>query len=149
MGTSTTSHLISTGELEQFVIGYWRDVDFNKAANVANYYTEDCTLTSKGVTEQAFKGHDGVKSYYAMLFASRSADRIVRHTVTNIHITADDVDHAVVDHFIITYAKAGSKPVQGFTGPTAFVDVRLTCRRSNDGKWRIAKFEAELIFVGS
>jgi ketosteroid isomerase-like protein len=146
MRTFTTETAAAAFELEQLVIDYWREVDMNDAANITDFYTEDSTY--KGGIQLFFKGREGVRKFYDNVRATRDADRIVRHTITNMQVTVHDQKRGTVNYIIVTYGKSGKKPISGLTGPSQVTDVHLECRREADGKWRIAAFVGDAVFVG-
>ncbi len=133
-------------ELEQLVSGYWLEVDANDAANITDFFTEDCKY--RGGTTLNFAGRAGVAKFYENVKATRDPARVVRHTVVNIHVDVHDNNNGTVNYMIVTYAKSGTPPIQGLTGPSQVTDVRLQCRREPDGIFRILDFFGNAIFIG-
>ena len=133
-------------ELEQLVTGYWREVDANDAANITDYFTEDCKY--RGGTQLNFTGKAGITKFYDNVRATRDPARIVRHTVMNVHVDVHDRNSGTVNYIIVTYAKSGTPPIPGLTGPSQVTDVRLECRRGPDGMFRISDFYGNAVFIG-
>lgn len=136
-------------ELEQMMVGYWREVDFNGAADAVGFFTEDVVGAFGAI---AFTGHDGVREYYAARAAKIEAEqgvRTTRHVYHNLHVVLDAADRATLEFLVLTYGGAGTPPILGGTMPVAISDTRMECRREADGRWRIHGFYGTPVFVGT
>jgi hypothetical protein len=138
-------------ELEQMILDWCREIDFNGGRKATEYFTEDCVAESGAIS---FRGHAGVKKYYGdrldfIRANQKDGVRTTRHTVLNLHTSVADKDHATVNCYIITFGGEGKPPVMSGTAPITISDTQLDCVRGADGNWRIAKFTASPSFVGS
>jgi hypothetical protein len=134
-------------ELQQLVINYWHEVDFNDARNLTDLYTEDCTYFSgKDIN---YKGHEGIERFYANSRAIRGdGARSVRHSASNIKVTVHDRDRGSVWYLLTTYAAYGVAPIETAIAPSQITDINVDCVRGADGVWRIAKFTGDIIMMG-
>lgn len=138
-------------ELEQFLVDYNEEVDFNGGANAPDYFWED-GVTQVGAIE--FKGPAGVRKYYADRLAKVQADeptgmRTTRHTFASLKISIANKDRATLKYLILTYAAGGAPPIMGSTMPVAISDARMECQRSADGKWRIKGLFGGPVYVSN
>jgi hypothetical protein len=138
-------------EVEQMILDWSREIDFNGGRDAVQYFTEDCVAESGSIT---FRGHAGVKKYYDDRLAFIRANqkdgvRTTRHTCLNLHMSFPDKDRATVNFYIITFGGEGKPPVMDGTLPVTITDTRFECRRGADGNWRIAAFFGTPSFVGN
>ncbi len=137
-------------ELEQMVVDYWREVDFNGGANAADFFTEDAVAELGAI---AFTGHAGVRQWYAerqarILEEQADGVRTSRHSFQNLHIDIESSERAVLSFLIVTYAGGGVPPLLGPTAPVAVSDASFACRREAGGQWRIHRFTGAPVFIG-
>ena len=146
MRTFTPDEIAAGFELQQLVADYWHDADFNESLKIPDFYTEDCSYV--GGPGISYNGREGVRRFYDDVRAKKDPTRVMRHTVTNLRVAVKDKNHGTVDYMIVTYAAAGTPPIEGPTAPSQVTDVHLDCVRKAKGKWEIAKFHGAPIFVG-
>jgi hypothetical protein len=146
MRTFTPETAVAGFELEQFVEDYWREVDFNDARNIADYFTEDCLYDSgPGIRYQT---REGMRKFYDHVRSIAQPDRYVRHTILSKHVDVKDKNAGTVNYCIVTYIGFGKTPIQGVINPSQITDVRIECRRNKAGKWEIAEFHGNPLFAG-
>ncbi len=133
-------------ELMQLVEDYWRDVDFNNALRVPDFFTEDCLYDSgPGIR---YEGREGMRKFYDHVRSVVPPDRVARHTITSTHVDVKDNNHGTVNYCIVTYMGSGKPPIPGTINPSQITDVRLECRRNKAGTWEIAEFHGSPLFAG-
>jgi ketosteroid isomerase-like protein len=132
-------------ELEQLAMDYWRDIDFNDARNLHDFYTEDCTFAAG---ENTYRGRNGIKAFYEIARVAK-VGMTTRHSMTNLHVAVHDGNRATLEFIIMSYRGAGKLPITGLQGPALVSDGRMECRREADGKWRITAFSGAPVFMGN
>lgn len=136
-------------ELSQFLGEFFKELD-RDGEQVTDYYTPDGVFSVGG---RAFAGHDAINGFYADRLArvreQGGTVRTSRHTFVNLRVTASTADRATLEFINLTYAGDGPPPIGGLLGPSVVSDCRLECLRQPSGKWLIARFEGEAIFIGS
>ncbi|MBB4858738.1 hypothetical protein HNO88_002064 [Novosphingobium chloroacetimidivorans] len=136
--------------LEQMLVDYWREVDFNGAAGAVDYFTQD-VIGDFGAIK--FTGHDGVRQFYADRAAKIARDqkdgvRTTRHVYHNLQIVLHDTASATLSFLIVTFGGGGRPPVLDATLPVAISDTRMDCRREADGVWRVHGFYGTPVLLG-
>jgi hypothetical protein len=139
-------------ELQQLLIDFGRESDFNDAHNITDFYAEDGTLQVGDV--HTLRGHAAIRQFYSnrnARLANEQKDgvRAVRHTFTNVQVLIEDSDHATLNFGNLNYSGEGALPQTGLVGPTLFSDCQMKFRRESDGQWRITLFYATSVFIGN
>lgn len=145
MRTFSNDAAAAAVELEQLSIDYWRDIDFNDARKLHEFYTEDCSFAAG---ENTYRGRDGIKAFYDIARAAK-VGMTTRHSMSNLHVVVHDHTCATIEFLIMSYRGAGKLPVTGLQGPALVSDGRMECRREADGKWRITSFAGTPVFMGN
>ena len=141
---------IAALELQQLVSEYFLELDTTYGMNSHEFYTEDGVID---IGKMSFRGHDQIRKFYeslAELVKTQEAAgiRTTRHVYTNLRITFDGDDRAIVDFIAMNFSRAGTPPLSGATTPSVVSDARLRCRRDGDGQWRIAELSGAPVFIG-
>ncbi|MCT2399680.1 nuclear transport factor 2 family protein [Novosphingobium mangrovi (ex Huang et al. 2023)] len=68
----------------------------------------------------------------------------MRHIITSLRVSFDDADHAKVGYLLVFFATVTD--LDKYCDPLAVADVKMECRRDNDGEWRISRFDSGQIF---
>ena len=137
-------------ELQQILADFCHELD-NGGLDITRFYFGDGVFMA-GTT--AFKGHDGIRAFYLdraerVRTQQTGGVRTARHTFVNLRISFDENGRATLNFVNITYAGAGSPPVQDLVGPSGISDCRMISERDSDGQWRLRLFAGEAIFLGS
>ena len=144
-----TESAVSALELQQLVVDWCHDIDTNGGAGASAYFSEDCVGDSGVIS---FKGHAGLKKYYAdrlaVIRATPEGIRTSRHGFSNLRISFENKDRATLNFLIFTFAANGPPPIADATVPVAVSDSRFECRREGDGHWRVFEFVGRPIFLG-
>jgi hypothetical protein len=136
--------------LQQMLIDFGREADFNDARNITDFYAEDGTLVAGDST---FRGHAAIKEFYVVRNErvrreQKDGVRTVRHTFSNVQVVIDDANDATLNFGSPNYSGAGMAPVAGLVGPTMFSDCQMKFRRQANGQWLITLFRGMPVFVG-
>jgi hypothetical protein len=137
--------------LQQLLIDFGREADFNDAHNITNFYAEDGILVAG---DGSFRGRAAIRQFYAVRNErvrreQKDGMRTVRHTFTNVQVLIEDPSHATLNFGSPNYSGAGIPPVTGLVGPTMFSDCQMKFRRHANGQWLITLFRGTPIFIGS
>ncbi|WEX08102.1 nuclear transport factor 2 family protein [Chelativorans sp. AA-79] len=115
--------------LEEKVIAYWHDVDFNWGRNAADHYTVDGVFVSP---HARYEGREQIREFYAWR-AERGA-RVNVHLVGNFHLRSLGENEAEVHWICTLYAHDGAAPQQS-APPVAISRVEDSFVRDGDGPW--------------
>jgi hypothetical protein len=137
-------------ELQQFLAEFWDELD-KGGLEITRFYFSDGVFVAG---DKTFTGHADIQSFYVdraerVRTQQEGGVRTARHTFVNLRISLDDNDRATLNFMNITYAGAGSPPVQGLGGPSGISDCRMICERDTDGRWRLRLFAGAAIFLGN
>jgi len=91
--------------LEETVIAYWHDVDFNWGRNAATHYTTDAEFISPRVR---YAGRDQIREFYA--WRKERGERVNVHLVANFHLKSLSGVRAEVAWICLLYAHDGEAP---------------------------------------
>lgn len=143
--------VVTAVELEQFVIDFGREVDFNGALNMADFYDVDGHLFAG---EVSVHGRPAIRQFYEhrnerVRSEQRGARRTVRHSYKNLQIELEGEDSATVRFGSINYSGAGTPPIRDFAGPTMYSDCTMKLRRDAGRQWFITELRAVPVFVGN
>jgi hypothetical protein len=137
-------------ELQQFLAEFWDELD-RGGLEITRFYFSDGVFVAG---EKKFEGHESIRSFYVdraerVRTQQEGGVRTARHTFVNLRISIDNNERATLNFMNITYAGAGSPPVQGLAGPSGISDCRMVCERDTDGRWRLRLFAGAAIFLGN
>jgi len=137
-------------ELEQMLVDFNREIDFNGGAKASTFFSEECVAEVGAI---AFKGREGAKKYYADRLESfralKDGIRTTRHTVANLQISFENDNRATLNCFLVTFGGEGKPPVLEGTAPVAVSDARFECIRDTNGQWHISGFYGVPILLGN
>lgn len=138
-------------ELEQMLVDFNREIDFNGGVNASAFFSEDCVAEVGAIN---FKGREGAKKYYADRLESfrthqKDGIRTTRHTVANLQISFENNNRATLHCFLVTFGGEGKPPVLNGTIPVAVSDARFECRRDAHGQWHIFGFYGAPVLLGN
>lgn len=115
--------------LEERLIAYWHDVDFNWGENAADYYTKDGLFLSE---RSRYEGRDQIREFYA--WRKERSERVNVHLVGNFWLKSLS-ENKVEAHWICTlYAHDGVAP-QESAPPIAISRVEDVFVREGYGPW--------------
>jgi hypothetical protein len=134
--------------IQQLINDWANELDVhNGLQNMGDILTNDCVYQVGGVDRQ---GRAEVLKFYQDRFARLSAEPggvpFHRHTLSNLRTTFRSADSAAITFSLVYYSAAGMASGQDHADPALVADVRMDCRRDDDGHWRIAKFDSNPTF---
>jgi len=149
MRTIERDHLFDIIAIQQMLYDYCHELDAG-AANVTDYFTEDCVFL---VGETVWNGHAGLTQHYdadkqAVLDHCKDGLRTVRHGMVNERISIHDRDSATVELLFLNFSAHGHGPFVHASAPTVVADTTLKMKRGADGHWRIHEFDGKPLFFG-
>jgi hypothetical protein len=118
-GTTITERDILTQDCRYNVGGEWRE---GLAATAAYYKQREATLLEQG----------GLP--------------VMRHTISNFRVEFSGETEADVNFLLLFFMASGTPPITGYCDPIALAEVHMTCRREDDGHWRISMFDSGQTF---
>jgi hypothetical protein len=150
MAKFTPETALAALELQQLVADWCHELDFNGGLDVTRLFTEDCVVEAGKIS---YKGHAAMQKFYAdraerIRTEQKDGVRTSRHLGLNLRYTFAGADRASVSFLIMNFSGSGGPPIFD-TIPSIVTDVRFECRREADGRWRIAEFHGEPVFIGS
>ena len=128
-------------DLQQKLVRYWHDVDFNSGCNAGGYYTEDAVFEGEGFT---YTGRGEIEEFYA--FRRDRGPRVVLHAVINFSCTFDGDTCANAAWVCMLYAHDGDAP-QASAPPINVSLVRDVYVREH-GDWLVKRRSWSTLFQG-
>jgi hypothetical protein len=144
----TPEQAASIAAIKQVIYEWGDELDVNSGLKM----TEADVLTNDVQYNVGGEWRDGLEATQA--FYNARWDRleaaggapVMRHLLTNLRIAFDGDDHAKATYQLLFFAATGTPPFVGKADPLAVADVRMECRREDDGHWRISRFDSGQIF---
>jgi ketosteroid isomerase-like protein len=119
----------------------------HNGVHIASLVTEDCTYVVGGAPRD---GRASVEKFYRerleRLSAQPKGAPTQRHTISNLRVSFRSGGEVSITFSLIFYTEAGMASGVNHADPAAVADVRMDCRRDDDGHWRIAKFDSNQTF---
>ena len=136
-------------QLQQLLMEFAHELDFNSGLNMGEFYTEDGTFILR---DCVYRGRGAIIKFYKdnaarVIAEEKDGVRTERHSFVNIRASVEDSNHATLHFISLNYSAGGRPPVPSLTGPRSVIDCQMKCRRGTDGRWCIAEFSNKRIFV--
>ena len=149
MAKFTTEQATAVAAITQ-VINEWGDeLDKNNGLSMreADVLSADVQYNVGG---QWREGLDAVCAFYngrAEQHAAGAGIPVMRHIISNFRVSFTSESQADADYLLLFFNKVGTPPFLDYCDPIALADVRMKCRRDDDGHWRISRFDSGQIFI--
>ena len=134
-------------EVQQLINDWAHELDVNNGLRVSGLVTEDCTYVLGGSPRQ---GRAAVEKFYQerleRLSAQPGGAPTQRHTLSNLRVSFRSAGEVSITFSLVYFTTAGMASGLNHADPAAVADVRMDCRRENDGHWRIAMFDSNQTF---
>lgn len=134
-------------EVQQLIYDWAFELDQHNGAHMADLVTENCVYVVGG---QAQNGRGAIVKFYAdrlaRLGATPEGVPIHRHALHNLRVHFRGHDEVSVTFNLTYFSTAGNPKGIEQADPMLYADVRMDCRRDNDGHWRIAMFDSNPAF---
>lgn len=127
--------------LEELVIAYWHEVDFNWGRNATAHYTADAVFLSG---QSRYEGREEIRQFYA--WREERGARVNVHLVGNFHLKRLSESEAEVHWICTLFAHDGEAPQQA-APPIAISRVEDIFVRES-GAWLCRKRHWHALFKG-
>ena len=138
---------LAVAEVQELINDWAHELDVNNGLHVSTLVTEDCTYVVGGAPRQ---GRAAVEKFYqerlARLSARPEGVPTQRHTLSNLRVSFRSPSEVSITFSLVYFTTAGMASGLNHADPAAVADVRMDCRRDNDGEWRIAMFDSNQTF---
>lgn len=138
---------LTVAEVQQLINDWAHELDVHNGLHISGLVTEDCIYIVGGAPRQ---GRAGVEKFYQerleRLSARPEGVPTQRHTLSNLRTSFRSTDEVSITFTLIYFTTAGMASGLNHADPAAVADVRMDCRRDDDGHWRIAKFDSNQTF---
>jgi hypothetical protein len=128
-------------DLNQKLIRYWHDVDFNWGRNAGAYYCEHAVFEGPGFS---YDGRAEIEQFYA--YRRDRGPRVVLHAVTNFNGTLESDARATAAWVCLLYAHDGEAP-QPSAPPINISLVRDVYVRERE-EWLVERRSWSTLFEG-
>lgn len=147
MAKLNMEQVLVVGEVQQLINDWAYELDVNNGLEISSLVTEDCIYSVRGAP---LKGRAAVGRFYKERLESLSAEPTgtptQRHTLSNLRVCFQGASEVSITFTLLFFTTAGVAPGLNHANPAAVADVRMDCRRCDDGEWRIAKFDSNQTF---
>jgi len=134
-------------EVQQLINDWAYDLDLHEGVHISDLVTEDCVYV---VRQAPRRGRAAVEKFYQERLESLSSQPTgvptQRHTLSNLRVSFRSAGDVSITFTLVYFTTAGMASGLNHADPAAVADVRMDCRRENDGHWRIAMFESNQTF---
>ena len=134
-------------EVQQLIHDWAYELDQHNGLQISDLVTEDCMYFVGGAQRE---GRAAVEKFYQERLARLSAQTqgvpTQRHTLSNLRVSFGALDQVSITFSLVYFTTAGMASGLNHADPAAVADVRMDCRRDDDGHWRIAKFDSNQTF---
>lgn len=126
--------------IQQLINEWGAELDVNNGLNIGDLVTENCAYTVRGIER---KSRTEVEAFYKGRLAEfPDGPPVQRHAQTNLVVRFNHDDEAAIGFTLIYFTTAIVAAGASEADPCAVADVKMTCRRCDDGHWRIAMFDS-------
>ena len=147
MAKLSMEQALAVAEVQQLIHDWAHDLDVYNGLHVSGLVTGDCIYTVGGAPRQ---GRVAVEKFYqdrlARLSAQPGGAPTQRHTLSNLRVNFRSDSEVSITFSLVYFTTAGMASGLNHADPAAVADVRMNCRRDDDGHWRIAMFDSNQTF---
>ncbi len=134
-------------EVQQLVNDWGHELDIHNGLHIAGLVTEDCKYTVGGALRE---GRASVEKFYQnrreRLSAQPDGVPTHRHALSNLRVSFRSAGEVSITFSLVYFTTAGMASGVNHADPAAVADVRMNCRRDDEGEWRIAMFDSNQAF---
>lgn len=136
-----TVEMLLLCEFMKLEADYWYEVDHRWGRSAHTYYVADGVFT---IGDRSMNGIDAIASFYK--WREERGERTARHVVTNFRLAYHENGRAEFECILNLYASDGRPPLR--SEPAIMIaDIRGTCVRADDGRWRFRSHVLDPIFT--
>jgi ketosteroid isomerase-like protein len=133
--------------VQQLINDWAHELDMNNGLHISSLVTEDCIYVVGGAPRE---GRAAVEKFYQERLERLSAQPqgvpTQRHTLSTLRVDFRNAGDVSITFSLLYFTTAGMASGVNHADPAAVADVRMDCRRDDDGHWRIAKFDSNQTF---
>lgn len=137
---------VAVAAITQVINEWGYEVDTNGGRSIADVLTPDCRCKLAG---QWIEGRDEIAAFYEERYARIEAGErapVIRQIITNVRISFTSETAAKAGFLLLLFARVGEVPFSDYCEPVEVADVRVDCRREEDGDWRMSMLDSDRIF---
>jgi ketosteroid isomerase-like protein len=138
---------LAVAAVQQLINDWAYELDVHNGLHIAGLVTEDCIYVVRGAPRH---GRAAVEKFYQERLESLSAQPqgvpTQRHTLSNLRVSFRSSGEVSITFTLVFFTTAGMASGLNHADPAAVADVRMDCRRDDDGQWRIAMFDSNQTF---
>lgn len=138
---------LTVAAVQQLISDWAHELDVHNGLHISNLVTEDCLYTVGGAPRQ---GRAAVERFYRerleRLSARPEGVPTQRHTLSNLRVSFRTPNEVSITFSLVYFTTAGMASGLNHADPAAVADVRMDCRRDDDGQWLIAMFDSNQTF---
>lgn len=147
MANITMEQSLVIASVQQLINDWAFELDVNNGMQIAALVTEDCRYIVGGTPRE---GRAAVEKFYkerlARLTATPEGVPIQRHLLSNLRVAFRSPTNVSITFTLLYFTTAGIAAGVNHADPAAVADVRMDCRRDQDGEWRISAFDSNQTF---
>ncbi len=133
--------------VQQLINDWGHELDMHNGRHIGELVTEDCVYDVGGSPR---RGRAAAEKFYQdrleRLSAQPEGVPTQRHMISNLRVSLRNADEASVTFNLLYFTTAGRASGSDHADIAAVADVRMSCRRVDDGHWRIASFDSNQAF---
>jgi SnoaL-like domain len=137
----------AVAEVQQLINDWAYELDVNNGLHISGLVSGDCIYNVGGASRQ---GRAAVEKFYQerleRLSARPEGVPTQRHTLSNLRVSFRSAVEVSITFSLVYFTTAGMGSGLNHADPAAVADVRMDCRRDNDGQWQIAMFDSNQTF---
>jgi ketosteroid isomerase-like protein len=139
--------LLAVAEVQQLINDWAHELDVHNGLHISDLVTEDCNYVVGGAPRH---GRTAVRTFYQERLERLSAHPggvpTQRHMLSNLRTSFRGAGEVSITFTLLYFTSAGMASGVNHADPAAVADVRMDCRRDDDGQWRIAMFDSNQTF---
>lgn len=147
MAKFSMEQALTVAAVQELINDWAHELDMHNGLHISDLVTEDCVYLVGGAPRQ---GRAAVEKFYQERLERLSAQPqgvpTQRHTLSNLRVIFRNADEVSITFSLVYFTTAGMASGLNHADPAAVADVRMDCRRDDDGHWRIAKFDSNQTF---
>ena len=134
-------------EVQQLLSDWAYELDTHNGVHIAELVTEDCVYILGGAPRT---GRAASQKFYQERLERVSAQPegapTQRHNLSNLRVSFRSAGDVSITFTLVFFTSAGMASGTNHADAAAVADVRMDCRRDQDGQWRIARFDSNQSF---
>ena len=147
MAKFNVEQALTVAAVQQLINDWAHELDVHNGLHISGLVTEDCNYAVGGALRQ---GRAAIERFYQERLERLSARPeglpTQRHTLSNLRVSFRTTNEVSITFTLVYFTTAGMVSGSNHADPAAVADVRMDCRRDDDGQWLIAMFDSNQTF---